>query len=665
MGRPRTRQVVSQMQDDDAGAPVRLPDILTNPDRPEPESSSAKLQTRALAVAALAVSVAYLVWRAAFTLNPSAWWLSVPLLLLEIHAVAGLALFAFSLWDLDSLPPAPPCREAPGRIAVLIPTYNEPVDVLLPTVAAAVALEPAHETWVLDDGNRPAVRRLASQLGVRYLARSDRAGAKAGNVNHALSVVAADFVAILDADHVASRDFLVNTLGYFTDPEVAFVQTPQDFYNTDSFEHEHRRRWWRRGGDAGRQAFSEQALFYRVLQPGKNRWKAAFWCGTGAVIRVEALRQVGGVATETVTEDIHTTIRMHKLGWRSVYHNEVLARGLAAADAGQYQLQRLRWGRGAMQVLASRDNPLVTPGLRPTQRLAYATTLLGWFDAWRSLGYVLLPPAVLLSGVSPIQADSLTFVGFFSAAFLLQRLALVRLARGRAPHLLSTVFEFVRMSANLGATLTLFGRRAGGFAVTPKGRVGEARRRHPVPLLLRVITGVSVLAGVWFALTLFDLTPLHYGVKWVAYSAFMWLVINGLLIAAAMARIRSERFAGERRASVRFDLDAPGHLDGRPCRARDLSLTGAGIVLPGDRGDGPLAQGQEVTFTVDVDPPITLQAEVRSVRTSTRGTVVGLQFVADQDAERANLALALFHSGADPERIPARPEWQAADPAAA
>ena len=630
-----------------------LPGILTNPDHPEPESRSTKWRIRAIAVAALAMSAVYLTWRAAFTLNLDAWWLSVPQLLLEVHAAVGLALFTFSLWDVDSVTPPPPCRTAPGRIAVLIPTYNESIDVLLPTVAAAAALEPAHETWVLDDGNRPSVRRLADQLGVRYLARTDRSGAKAGNVNHALTVIDADFVAILDADHVAGRNFLLHTLGYFADPEVAFVQTPQDFYNVDSFEHETRRRSWWRGDSAAQHVFSEQALFYRVLQPGKNRWRAAFWCGTGAVVRMTALRQVGGVATETVTEDIHTTIRMHKLGWRSVYHNEVLSRGLAAADAGQYQIQRLRWGKGAMQVLASRDNPFFTPGLRPTQRLAYASTLLGWFDAWRSLGYLLLPPAVLLSGASPILADHLTFIGLFAATFLLQRAALARLARGRAPHMLSTVFEFVRMSANIAATLTLLGRRAGGFVVTPKGRMGDDRRRQPVPVLLLATTALAVLSSLWFGATLLGLTPLHYGVRWVAYGASVWLVVNGVLVAMAMARIRSERFAGERRASVRFGLAAAGALEGRPCHVRDLSLTGARVVFPGQVMDPAALQSETRTLAVDLGRPVALEVAVRSCRPGPDGMVVGLEFCPGQDAERAGLALALFHSETDPDRVPA------------
>ena len=161
--------------------------------------------------------------------------------------------------------------------------------------------------------------------------------------------------------------------------------------------------------EATSQRFHEQVLFYRVLQPGKNRWGGAFWCGTGR--RGPGRRpctDVGGVATDTITEDIHTTIRLHRRGWRTVYHNEVLARGLAASDAATYQLQRHRWGTGAMQVLRS-ENPMFVRGLSITQRLSYAATLLGWFDAWRSLGYLLLPIVVIATGAVPIAADPLTF----------------------------------------------------------------------------------------------------------------------------------------------------------------------------------------------------------------------------------------------------------------
>lgn len=430
------------------------------------------------------------------TLDWSVWWVSLPLLAVELRAAVGLALFTFSLWDVDG-PPPPGRRHATDlRLAVLIPTYNEAPEILLSTIAAAVAVEPAHETWVLDDGARPEIEELAHRLGARYLARTDRTHAKSGNVNHALGIVDADVVAILDADHVAGPNLFTSTRAYFDDPRIAVVQSPQDFYNADSFEQE---------GE-----FQEQALFYRVLQAGKNRWGAAFWCGTGALVRVAALRDVGGVATDTVTEDIHTTIRLHRRGWRSVYHNEVLARGLAAADAGQYQLQRLRWGTGAMQVLRT-ENPMVCSGLTLPQRLSYAATLLGWFDSWRSLAYLVLPMLVLATGAVPIRADALTFGLAFGATFLLQRVALVLLGRGRAPQLLSAVFELVRMPANLRATLTLIRPGDLGFRVTPKGRTSSERARIPAPRLLQAVLVASVAATLWFVLSLAGFTPVRTG----------------------------------------------------------------------------------------------------------------------------------------------------------
>jgi cellulose synthase (UDP-forming) len=614
---------------------------------------------RAVAVLALGTTVAYLTWRLTATMNWAGWWLSVPLWLLELHAAVGLALFAFSLWDLDALSP-PPARSATDqRIAVLIPTLNEPVDVLLPTIAAAVVLAPAHETWVLDDGDRPEVATLAAQLGAHYLTRPHHDHAKAGNVNHALGIVDADLIAVLDADHVATSGLLTQTLAYFDDPRVAVVQTPQDFYNTDSFEHVRRsRRWLARRRE--RSDYQEQALFYRAIQPGKNRWRASFWCGTGAIIRVAALSDVGGVATGTVTEDIHTTVRLHRRGWKTVYHNEVLARGLAAADARQYQVQRLRWGTGAMQLLRT-ENPLLVSGLTIPQRLAYATTLLGWFDAWRSLGYLLVPMAVLVSGVSPIRARPLTFLLFFGLTFCLQRLALSMLARGYAPQVLSTVFELVRMPANLRATLTLWWRHPARFRVTPKGRIGDDRRRVPVPVLLRLLLLASSLTAIVCILASEGVVPLQYDVPWVAASAMLWLTFNAAALTLASSRIRAQRFGAERRSSVRFPVDFEALVDDRVVHLLDLSLTGARALIA-----GRLVPYQTVLFRVVVGEEIvSLRCQVRSVRAEVPGavrelnspTVVGLQFEPGQDRARARLALALFavtdfETVAAPEPLP-------------
>ena len=597
---------------------------------PPPDAPRRLLLIRSVTVVALVATVAYLAWRAFFTLNLDAWWIAIPMLVLEIHAAIGLGLFSFSLWDVDRRPARRPLGRTPS-IAVVIPTYNEGPEILVPTIAAAVALEPAHETWVLDDGERPEVEELARSLGANYLARPTHEHAKAGNLNHALGIIDAEIMAVLDADHVAAPEFLLATLGYFADPKVALVQTPQDFYNVASFEHG--------GGEAYGEPFHEQTLFYRLLQPGKNRWNAAFWCGTGALVRVSALRAIGGAATDTITEDIHTTIRFHRAGWRTVYHNEVLARGLAADDAAQYQLQRNRWGTGAMQVLR-RENPLVVPGLTLGQRLGYAATLLGWFDSWRTLGFLLLPPIVLLTGRIPIVADGLTFTVLFGITYLLQQVALYLLGRGAYRPVLSIVFDLVRMSPNFLATITLFVARTPRFRVTPKGRMAADRGRVEAPMLLRLSLAVSFVAATVFALHLVGLFGLiRYESEMAAYGAFFWLAVNAGLVWLAIRRVRSLRFAAERRSAVRFAVDLPGAIDGTPATVLDVSVGGALVAL-----EAPIVEREAHLVSVELPTGTTsLWAQVRSTRQAATGEQhYALEFEPGQYPARGTLTRSVF-----------------------
>ena len=579
-------------------------------------------------VALLATAV-YLGWRAIATMNPNAWYLSVPMLVFEVHAAIGLGLFTFGLWDVD----VRPRRRELGRvptIAVLIPTYNEGPEILVPTSAAAVALEPVHETWVLDDGERPEIEELAAALGARYIARPTHEHAKAGNVNHALGIVDAEILAILDADHVAAPDFLRATLGYFADPRVALVQTPQDFYNVTSFEHG--------SGIAYGEPFHEQTLFYRLLQPGKNRWGAAFWCGTNAVVRAAALREVGGAATETITEDIHTTIRFHRAGWRTVYHNEVLARGLAADDAAQYQLQRNRWGTGAMQVLRV-ENPLTVRGLTLGQRLGYASTLLGWFDSWRTIGFLALPPLVLISGQIPIIADGLTFALAFGVTYALQQAALYLLGRGAYRPVLSVVFDLVRMSPNFIATMTLFTSKTPRFQVTPKGRIATNRGRIEAPVMLRAALGASFVGATVYVLHLLGAFTIPYASDWAAAGAFAWLVVNAALVWIAMRRVQSLRFAAERRSAVRFAVDIPGAVDGGTASMQDVSVGGALVAT-----QEPLVEREAHLLSFELPAGTTsIWAVIRSSRRAASGEYhYAFEFEPGQYPAKGQLARAVF-----------------------
>ena len=190
---------------------------------------------------------------------------------------------------------------------------------------------------------------------------------------------------VLDADHVPMPDALDALVGYFDDERMAVVQTPHDFFNHDSAQHY----------AVGRH---EQSLFYRVVCPGKDRHGAAYWCGSAALINRHALLEIGGVATETIAEDFHTTIRLLRHGWRSRYHDEVLVQGLAPHDLDGYLLQRDRWARGNLAVFTLPESPLRARTLSPLQRLSYLASLLAYLAPPMRLLLLLTLGAVLWTG---------------------------------------------------------------------------------------------------------------------------------------------------------------------------------------------------------------------------------------------------------------------------
>lgn len=273
----------------------------------------------------LALATIYLVWRAG-TLNPDAPVFSGLVYGAELFGFGTTLLHLFMVWRL-SVRHAPP---APSGLSVdiFVPSYNEPVDMVRRTLLAARNVDYPHDTWLLDDGNRAEMAALAAELGIHYLARTDNRHAKAGNLNNALKHSTADFIATFDADHAPKRNFLDETLGFFRDPKLSFVQTPQDFFNLDSYQH--------RKSPRDQQVWTEQSLFFRVIQRGKDVWGAAFFCGSCAVVRRSTLDEIGGFCARSITEDLETSVAIHKAGYRSIYTPEPLAFGIAPSSASPF-----------------------------------------------------------------------------------------------------------------------------------------------------------------------------------------------------------------------------------------------------------------------------------------------------------------------------------------
>jgi cellulose synthase (UDP-forming) len=432
--------------DEHASANARAPSPGFSLESPTPS-------VHILVVAYVISGIVYFIWRSG-TFNPEAMGLSLALYAAELFGFVNGLFYVMMTFRLSVREARPPLSGA--GVDVFVPTYDESAELVRRTLLAAKNIQYPHVTWLLDDGNRDEMRKLAAELDCKYLARTVNANGKAGNLNHALLYSRGEFVAVFDTDHAPRKDFLSKTLGYFSDPDVAFVQTPQDFYNVDAFSHR----------VAGEAVWSEQSVFYKVIQRGKDAWNASFLCGSCVLLRRSALEAVGGFAVDTVTEDIHTSIRLHKKGFRSVYHAESLAYGLAPHNIDTYLSQRIRWGTGAMQVLR-REGVVFARGLSLAQRLNYLASMLIYFEGWQKLVFFLTPPAVLGFGMLPIIGSTWTFFAIFSVYYLASLLVFLELGRGYVSFLLNEQYGMARFFAFMLTITGLFRRRV-SFSVTCK-----------------------------------------------------------------------------------------------------------------------------------------------------------------------------------------------------
>lgn len=250
-------------------------------DDPEARSALRTWCVRIVIVATVVLGVYYMSWRYTSSINWDAWPIGLALVAAETYSFIGMLLFAVTMWMARPRRQPPPLGR-PATVDIFITCYNEPVDLVRTTVRAALAIPYPHRTYVLDDGDSPQMAAMASEEGAGYIVRTvDWRGrtrhAKAGNLNNALMQTDGEFILILDADQVPLPQILDRTLGYFADPRVALVQTPQYFWNAPKSD-----------------PFGSQApLFYGPIQQGKDGWNAAFFCGSNAVLRREALMELG------------------------------------------------------------------------------------------------------------------------------------------------------------------------------------------------------------------------------------------------------------------------------------------------------------------------------------------------------------------------------------
>jgi cellulose synthase (UDP-forming) len=406
------------------------------------------------------------------------------------------------------------------------------------------------EKKALEETIRKKELELLELSRFRYIARPKTPGvahhAKAGNINYAIfsGETAGNFIVTLDADHIPKPNFLKRVVPYFytynlstgkyDQNQIAFVQTRQDFYNIPP-------------GDP----FGHRAnLFYGPLQQGKDGMNAAFYTGTNAILRREALvsvglqnfadefakdekrldefNLVGGVSSNSITEDMNTAMRLHSAGWKSIFHNELLAEGLAPDDLSSTLKQRLRWAQGTIQVLV-RENPLTKSGLTFWQRLQYFKTMYSYFSGFTTLVFISCPIIYFFTDIVPVKTYGTDFAIHFFPAFIINRLTFLAATWGISASEVwrSEQYAIALFPLLIQAVWSVFTGQKINFQVTPKQRQSGIYLRLVWPQLAVFI--LTILGMLW-SLYRFAIGHLNYPEVHLLNCA--WAIYNLLLLSA-------------------------------------------------------------------------------------------------------------------------------------
>lgn len=539
-----------------------------------------------LAGATVGLGAWYLHWRWTASLNPDAMVFSILVVATETLCYLGTLLFFFDIWEEGDTPVAAPPENLDlagvadlGDIAVdlYITTYDEEYEVVRPSIEAARQMQIPNGTHVsvflLDDGNRPEMRALAEQEGATYLARDDNEGFKAGNLRNALMQTRGDFVAICDADTRVEPGFLANTLGYFRDPQVAWVQTPHWFY--DIPEGQSWESWiaqnlsprlcfmapalaWISGTDrVGVDPFlSDPIVFFDVIQRRRNRNGASFCCGAGSIHRREAIFSVALKRKNTdltvlsqrlsdskesdlleaiplqpfrfhVSEDIYTSMLLQEdqeAGWKSVFHPHPEARMLSPWTIGAWATQKLKYAGGTFDIML-RDNPLWRRGMPWRTKLHYLATFWSYLSVlWLPI-LLMAPVFSLVTGIAPVEAYSATFFAHFIPVIVLSELAVLAACKGHAVQS-GRQLAIATLPIQLRAFWMVLRGQRPKFPPTPKTPVLGEGRHHILPNIWLL----AVMAGAGIYGTVMTLTgSVHHDMSLLTVNLF-WLAWNMLAI---------------------------------------------------------------------------------------------------------------------------------------
>ena len=547
-------------------------------------------------VVALVSMTVYIIWRLFFTIPDHSvygWLATICGIFLAVSETISMleGTEHFARLGKKSVPDMPIVpREWYPDVDILIATHNEETELLYKTVNGCRHMDYPDKKkvhiYICDDGNRPEMAELAKKMKVGYFGLADNKDAKAGNLNHALSKTSSPWIVTFDSDMIPTHDFLMETVPYIFLPrmkkmddgtwaerteeemdekyKIGFIQTPQSFYNPDMFQYNF---------FSETRIPNEQDFFFREINVGRNNANAPIYAGSNTLISRDALDAVGGIATDTITEDFETGIKIQAKGYSCYAIDKTLAHGLAPTDIDNLIKQRVRWGRGCVTSLR-RTNLLFNPHIKMNAKISYLACWMYWWTFFRRFIYIISPILFILFGIPVVICSLKELVFIWLPSYVLYNQALKvtsgKIRNKRWSNTVDTViFPYMIIPVLLE---TLFIRQK-KFNVTSKKR---DTARHSDMML--AIPQMILLVFDVVALVIAARSAFQYG-NFGAAVIIYWLALNAQHLVMALFFMSGRR---NLRTTDRFYVRVPVEISYQGKQfygvTTDLSETGLAVL---------------------------------------------------------------------------------------
>nr|WP_321023012.1 glycosyltransferase [Clostridium neonatale] len=553
------------------------------------------IRNKALITGTVVTSIIYLIWRIFFTIpfgeGIIALISGMYLLIVEIVGMLEEVVHYNNMTNIKyPMIPKADFSEFPD-VDIFIATYNEPVELLYKTINGCINMEYPDENkvhiYICDDSNRIEMKKLAEEMNINYITRTERKDAKAGNFNNALAKTDSPLVVTFDADMIPMHDFLMSTVPYFVEDltnakkiekkdgkearknregKIGFIQTPQSFYNPDLFQY---------NLFSETRIPNEQDYFYRDIQISRNKSNSVIYGGTNTVISREALDEIGGFYTKVITEDFATGILIQSNGYTCYAIDEVHASGLAPEDLKGLVKQRQRWARGCIQT-GRKLNILFRKGLNISQKLSYISAITYWYGCLKRLIYIMAPILFSVFGVVVVKCTLLEVLIFWLPMYIFSSKSLKLVSRKIRTVKWTNVYETILFpSLIVSVILESLGISQKKFNVTRKSGAIEDKNyqiKKAIPhIILSILSIIGIINCVKF--TFITGTPVYI-------VLIFWLIINLYNIVMSIFFMlgrqvlrRAERFP------INIDCIVSFHEKELKCTTNDISENGLSIVL--------------------------------------------------------------------------------------